>query len=192
MLFSCRRQTSSNMNGSPEIANSPRQDKPPESRLSFYLLRLQCIQSMQNSIDKSTTKLYQTNIKQIPKKYQPKIKQIPNKYQTNTKQISNKYHICTVSAEFEGDYLSISCGHTLCNQSSGCKLMLTKINRKQILWKFKLISWLKYIFGLIHTLSGNNSAPVHKAKCIDQKHLYLTYCDRLWTRGPITSQVTFK
>ena len=70
------------MNGSPEIASSPRQDKPPESRLSFYLLRLQCIQSMQNSIEKSKNK-YQKNIKQIPKKYQPNIKQIPNKYQIN-------------------------------------------------------------------------------------------------------------
>ena len=120
------------MNGSPEIANSPRQDKPPESRLSFYLLRLQCIQSMQNSIDKSA-----------------------NKYQTNTKQISNKCHICTVSAEFEGDYLCISCGHTLCNLSSGCKLILTKINTKQISWKVKLIYWLKFFFGLIDANRGN-------------------------------------
>ena len=64
------------MNGSPEIANSPRQDKPPESRLSFYLLRLQCIQLMQNSIDKSANK-YQTNTKQISNEYQTNIKQMP-------------------------------------------------------------------------------------------------------------------
>ena len=108
----------------------------------------------------------------MPNKYVPNnIKQIQNKCQTNTKQISNKYHICTVSAEFEGDYLSISCGHTLCNQSSGCKLMLTKINTKQILWKFKLISWLKYIFGLIHANRGNIILIIHLLTISPEKNI---------------------